>query len=190
MFVLWFRAGLLHILDVAAFDHQLFLLTICASPTSRNALALALRVTGFTVGHSLTLAAAALGVVGVSATLVEVLIPLSITLAAVLEWRSTSVPTGRLRSALITAAFGLVHGLGFAGTLGEEAASYGGLASAILPFNLGVEVGQLVVVASLLVVITLARAIVPRPQWHAPALLVGAAVGGLVLAAQRAFGLA
>lgn len=190
MFELWFRAGLFHILDVAALDHQLFLLTLCVSSTGGALGVLTLRVTGFTVGHSMTLAAAALGVVGLSAPLVEVLIPLSITVAAALEWRTAGVPTGRLPPALITTAFGLLHGLGFAGTLGEEAEAYGGLSSAILPFNLGVEVGQLVVVVSMLVVITLARALVPRPQWHAPVLLLGSAVGGFILAAQRVFGLA
>ena len=101
-------------------------------------------VTAFTVAHSLTLALAAAGWVPIPTRIVEVVIAASVLLAAI----ANVVPrVGRLGPKLAF-AFGLVHGFGFAGALGELAADTAALLPTLAGFNLGVELGQLAVVVA------------------------------------------
>jgi len=105
-------------------------------------------VTAFTLAHSVTLALAAFETVRLPARLVEATIAASILVAAGLAWRKTQ--DGRIggRQAWLTAfGFGLIHGFGFAGVLGELGLGSVGLAGPLLSFNLGVELGQLACVA-------------------------------------------
>lgn len=114
------------------------------APTGRAALAaLVLTVTCFTVGHSITLALAGLGWVTVSGGWVEPVIAISIGISALLNL----FPVPGLRGHWLALGFGLVHGLGFSGVLVEAGISGGLMAWALAGFNLGVEAGQLMVVA-------------------------------------------
>jgi hydrogenase/urease accessory protein HupE len=103
-------------------------------------------ITAFTVAHSLTLASAALGWLTLRSAPVEATIALSIVLVAseALQPRET---LARRLPALVAFLFGLVHGLGFAGALSEIGLPQNHLATALLTFNLGVEIGQLMAVA-------------------------------------------
>ena len=101
-------------------------------------------VTAFTVAHSITLSLAALGLVHVPARIVEPLIAASIVWVAV---ENLVAPGGVGRRWLIAAAFGLVHGLGFASALIELDLSRETLVRALIGFNVGVELGQLAFVA-------------------------------------------
>ncbi|RZJ62227.1 MAG: HupE/UreJ family protein [Acidovorax sp.] len=105
--------------------------------------ALLITVTSFTVGHSITLVLAGLGWVTVSGNWVEPAIAISIGVSALLNL----FPVKGLRSDLLALCFGLVHGLGFSGALIEAGVSGGLLVWALAGFNLGVEAGQLMVVA-------------------------------------------
>jgi hypothetical protein len=109
-------------------------------------------VTAFTVAHSLTLALAATGYVPIPTRLVELTIAASVLLAAVLN----HVPKAPRFGVKLAFAFGLVHGFGFANALGDLAGDTTRLTS-LVGFNLGVELGQLGVVAALLPLLTLAR---------------------------------
>lgn len=102
-------------------------------------------VTAFTVAHSLTLALAASGYVPIPTRLVELTIAASVLFAAVLNL----VPNAPRIGAKLAFAFGLVHGFGFANALGDLAGDTG-LVASLAGFNLGVELGQLAVVAALL----------------------------------------
>ena len=101
-------------------------------------------MTAFTIGHSITLALAALGLVRVPSRPIEVLIALSILLSAIHALR----PLFPGREALIAAFFGLIHGLAFAATLEQLGLGRWERVAGILAFNLGIETMQLIVVAA------------------------------------------
>jgi len=131
--------GMEHI--VTGFDHLLFLLGLLLVGRSfRNLVEI---VTSFTIAHSLTLALAALGFINPLSWLVEAGIALSIVYVG-LENILLDTVSHRWR---ITFFFGLLHGFGFAGVLQQMDLARGGLALSLLTFNLGVEIGQVAVVA-------------------------------------------
>jgi hydrogenase/urease accessory protein HupE len=149
--------GIDHILF--GFDHLLFVLALLL--LSRGWKRLVGTITAFTVAHSITLAAAVLGVVHVPGPPVEACIALSIVFVAAEILRG-----GRGLSVrapwLVALAFGLLHGLGFAGALGEVGLPHSAIPVALLFFNLGVEIGQLLFVAAAVVFITGARQAMQR----------------------------
>ena len=146
--VTYLRIGFEHIL--LGFDHLLFVLALVI--LVRDKRQIVLTVTAFTVAHSITLAAATLGVLEVPGPPVEAAIALSIVLIAV------EIVNARRGHASLTArwpwliafCFGLLHGLGFAGALAEVGLPSHAIPLALLFFNLGVEIGQLVFVAVVL----------------------------------------
>lgn len=131
--------GLDHILFVVG----LFLLSAKLGP-------LLWQVTSFTIAHSITLALGALGVVQISPDIVEPLIAASIVYVAV-----ENLMTDRLKlwRPAIVFGFGLLHGLGFAGVLAEFGMPDGHFLTALFAFNIGVELGQLAVVAACFAVV-------------------------------------
>ncbi len=138
------RLGIEHILT--GWDHLAFLLALLLAGAGLKE---ALRtVTGFTVGHALTLALATLGALRPPAAVIEPLIAASIVFAAGANLRELRrrEPRGARRWP-IAAAFGLVHGFGFAGALLELRLPRAGLFTALLSFNAGVELGQAAIVA-------------------------------------------
>jgi hypothetical protein len=134
--------GVEHILS--GFDHLMFVLALLFLVGFNRRLVLT--ITAFTVAHSLTLALSALGLLTLRPPPVEATIALSIALVASegLNGRQT---LARRWPALVAFTFGLVHGLGFAGALKEIGLPQNHLPVALLTFNAGVEVGQLLVVA-------------------------------------------
>lgn len=148
----FFADGLHHILIGA--DHVLFLVCLmlplvlgrAATPSGgwrSSAWPLLALVTAFTVGHSITLGLASWRVLNAPPSLIEPLIALTIALTAV----DNLWPVLGRRRALAAFVFGLIHGFGFAGPLLELDLAPWAMASALLQFNLGVEAGQLIVVA-------------------------------------------
>jgi hydrogenase/urease accessory protein HupE len=131
-------------------DHLIFVLLLVLLVRS-PALLLA-TITGFTVGHSVTLVMAVLGVVNVPGPPVEALIALSIVQLAseVVVQNDTGDAAVARRPWLVSSVFGLLHGLGFAGALAETGLPSTGLPLALATFNVGVELGQLLFVAVVL----------------------------------------
>jgi len=125
-------------------------------------------VTAFTVGHSITLSLAALGVVNLPSRPIEVLIAFSVFLLAAELSRSEDAPPTLLRRFpwLIAGVFGLLHGLGFAGALSEVGLPQTDIPLALFSFNVGIEFGQ---VAFVFVVLILKRVVDPLllrlPRW-------------------------
>ncbi len=148
----YFPLGIEHILS--GFDHLFFvialLLIVWRTRASEGARALAktllATVTAFTIGHSLTLAAATLDLLRLPTTPTELAIALSVLLVAVELARDDRSTLTMRFPWLIAFAFGLLHGFGFAGALREIGLPAGGIAMPLLLFNLGVEAGQLLVV--------------------------------------------
>ncbi|MEZ5916951.1 MAG: HupE/UreJ family protein [Parvularculaceae bacterium] len=141
--------GVEHILG--GVDHLLFLtgLLFIASDVRRTIVT----VTGFTLAHSLTLIATALDIVRVSVPATEAVIALSIVFLASEIARGDRTTLAWRRPALVASTFGLVHGAGFAAALGEIGLPQTEKVGALLFFNLGVELGQLGVVALVFAVI-------------------------------------
>jgi len=142
-------------------------------------------VTVFTVAHSITLLLAALGILDVPSRVVESIIALSIALVAL------NNITGRVRegSLLVVMTLGLFHGLGFAAVMGHLPFRTQDLLKAVLGFNIGVELGQMAIVAALFPVLYLLRT---RPLYQPVVLKGGSALLILISGAwfvQRAFGL-
>ncbi len=115
-------------------------------------------VTAFTIAHSITLVLAALGVVDLPASLVEPAIALSIAYVGAENFFLKSID----RRWIIAFLFGLIHGFGFAGILRKLGLPEQGLVLSLLSFNVGVEAGQIAVVAVVLPIIVLLR----RQPWH------------------------
>lgn len=145
-FVAYFRAGVEHL--IAGADHLVFLLVLIlpaiAAPgdMQRRALSVVAAVTGFTVAHALTLTAAATDLLRPPTALIEALIALSIIVTAVDNVRPF-IPGPRTA---LAAFFGTIHGFGFATALSALPLDPAGFAVALLGFNLGIEVAQIVVV--------------------------------------------
>ncbi|HEY5939025.1 MAG TPA: HupE/UreJ family protein [Kofleriaceae bacterium] len=154
---LWIRIGVEHILGGP--DHLAFvigLLLVLQLAIDRRLL---LTITAFTIAHSLTLALAVLGVVRVPIAPVEACIALSVLLVA--REATHQEPTAIRRWPWLAAgAFGLIHGLGFAAALGEIGLPRAALAWSLVWFNVGVELGQLAVVAVVVAIAWLWRRLV------------------------------
>jgi hydrogenase/urease accessory protein HupE len=135
------QLGVSHILS--GIDHLLFVLGLLLLVGFRKQLITT--VTSFTVAHSLTLAASALGAISLRSPPVETVIALSIVLVSVEALGKRDTLTRRW-PALVAFIFGLVHGLGFAGALKEIGLPAHNANLALLSFNVGVELGQLFVI--------------------------------------------
>jgi hydrogenase/urease accessory protein HupE len=162
----YLRLGVEHILF--GFDHLLFVLALVI--LVRGWARVALTVTAFTIAHSITLAAATLGFVNVPGPPVEATIALSIVLVAVeiLNARRGKPSLTAHMPWLVAFSFGLLHGFGFAGALAEVGLPQHAIPVALLFFNIGVEVGQLVFVAAVLSTISLLRYAASRLWEPAP----------------------
>jgi len=145
---LYVTIGVRHILP-DGLDHILFVLALFLSSTRLRALVV--QISTFTVAHTVTLGLAAVGVLSPSAGFVEPLIAATIAFVAIENVFLQDMPRWR---PLIVFIFGLVHGLGFAGFFGELGLPPGQFWSALIGFNIGVEIGQISVVV---VAFTLSR---------------------------------
>ena len=196
-FTAFARQGVWHIWH--GFDHLLFLISLLLPAVLRwngtrwrpvgtlreAAFEVAKVVTAFTLAHSVTLTLATLGLVSLPSRLVESAIACSVVLAAL----NNVWPIVRQRLWLLAFGFGLLHGLGFAGALLDLGLPAHAMVVPLLAFNLGVELGQLAIVALLLPLIFLLRetSLYPRLMLRAGSSAI-AVLGGLWLV-ERAFDL-
>lgn len=169
--------GVEHIL--LGFDHLLFVLALLM--LVRGAKRIVLTVTAFTVAHSITLVGATLGWVTLPGAPVEATIALSIVFLAreiTMVWRGHASLTER-RPWVVAFAFGLLHGLGFAGALAEIGLPQNAVPAALLCFNIGVEIGQLLFVGAVLAVVIGSRSWLQRMfqmlRWLPPYAIGGVA---------------
>ncbi|WP_417603533.1 HupE/UreJ family protein [Primorskyibacter flagellatus] len=149
-FAAYVPVGFDHILPLGL-DHILFVLGLFfLSPRIRPLL---WQISAFTLAHTVTLALGATGVVSVSPAIVEPLIAASIAYVAFENIRSPVMSRWR---PLVIFGFGLLHGLGFASVLGEFGLPQDRFLSALIGFNIGVELGQLTVIAAMLALVWVA----------------------------------
>jgi hydrogenase/urease accessory protein HupE len=179
----YLRLGVEHILT--GVDHLLFLLGLLV--VCRRLRTVAGIITCFTVAHSVTLALAALGVVTLPGRIVEPLIAATIAIVGLENLARGDEPKGRW---LLTFAFGLVHGLGFAAALRQTGLGANGtsIAGPLVAFNLGVELGQLAVALPLLALLWRLRALPPFARHGARATSLIVVGFGIVWLVQRLVG--
>ena len=160
----YLKLGVEHILT--GVDHLLFVLALLL--ITGGGWKLVKTVTAFTIAHSITLAAATLGYVQVWSRPVEAVIALSIVFVAVEIVHRRSGREGVTARApwIVAFIFGLLHGFGFAGALSEVGLPQGNIPLALLFFNVGVELGQLLFIAAVLAFIALVRRVrLPLRRW-------------------------
>ncbi|MEY3050511.1 MAG: hypothetical protein RLY31_296 [Bacteroidota bacterium] len=152
-FLTYVQMGIRHITDLSAFDHMLFVITLCAIYRLGEWKRILVLVTAFTIGHSLTLVLTGFQLLSVPGALVETLIPITILLTALFNvWERKPNGVIPIRHGLslqysLALVFGLIHGMGFANffraLMGEEHK----IAWPLFSFNVGIELGQLAIVA-------------------------------------------
>lgn len=150
-FAFYFKLGWQHILSLDALDHLLFVLALSAIYLLRNWKQVLVLVTAFTIGHSLTLALSVYNIVKVNDSLVEFLIPCTIIATAVFNFFQKDFTPRSLRlNYFLALFFGLIHGLGFANTIRFMLAKDQSIGWSLFAFNIGLEVGQVLVVLCIL----------------------------------------
>ena len=155
---LWFQTGFEHITDLAGYDHMLFLLILFSVYSFRNWDWLIL-ITAFTIGHCITLALSVLNIIRLPSSLIEFAILLTILISAIFRWIQVEKNENKSyqkdqKVYAVTLLFGLIHGLGFSNMLRSLLGSQADILQPLLFFNLGLEVGQIVIVLFSLVTIT------------------------------------
>lgn len=149
MFSSYLTLGFEHILDPGGLDHVLFIAVLTAPFLIKDWKKVLILVTAFTIGHSVTLALAAMNVIAINAQLVEILIAASIVITALINILDTG--SQKMLPRYATASiFGLIHGLGFSNffrsILGKD-----DIILPLLSFNIGVELAQIIIVICILV---------------------------------------
>jgi hypothetical protein len=191
MFSTYFQLGFEHITDLNGYDHILFLIALCAAYRYTDWKRILILVTAFTVGHSITLALAVLNIIPVNAAWIEFLIPLTILITAikniVFQQRNTQFGLATKGTYALALGFGLIHGMGFSNflrsLLGDE------LTFPLFAFNVGLEVGQLIIVAVIfgMQAVILHFSILKHAWWNIGLSTLAAGVSVLLMAERIPF---
>ena len=150
-FILYVKMGFNHVLDFSAYDHILFLIVLAVIYSVRQWKNVLWLVTLFTLGHSLTLALSAYGVLKIRIHLIEFLIPVTIFVTGlfnVINNNKASISKVNLFFALI---FGLIHGLGFSNYFRSMIGKEEDKLLPLVEFALGIELAQIVIVIIILI---------------------------------------
>jgi len=188
MFNDYFKLGIDHILDPNGYDHILFVTTLCALYRPEQWRKLVILVTAFTLGHSLTLALSGLDMVSVNPVLIERLIPITIILTGIFNIyvisKNNENDTKVMFNYIISLGFGLIHGLGFSNYFKAILGNEESIVKPLFAFNIGVEVGQIVIVALVIVLAYLLLNVfrLQKKYWTITISLLAILVAGYLLA--------
>ena len=180
-FGFYFKLGWEHIISIGALDHQLFILALAAIYLLKDWKQVLILVTAFTIGHSITLALSVFDIIRFSAKWVEFLIPCTIVFTAIINlFQKSFTPKSVRINYFLALFFGLVHGMGFANSIRFMLASDQSIGWGLFGFNIGLEVGQIAVVLSILLFSTILVALfkVNRRDW---VIFASAGIFGLAL---------
>ncbi|MEM0992989.1 MAG: HupE/UreJ family protein [Bacteroidota bacterium] len=148
-FDFYIKLGFQHISNLAGYDHILFLVVLCAVYRMEQWKKILILVTAFTIGHSITLALAALDTFAISSTIIKFLIPLTIFITALHNvLRSATIETSSKmgRNYLMALFFGFIHGMDFSNYFKALLMDASDITAPLLGFNIGIELGQLLIV--------------------------------------------
>jgi hypothetical protein len=180
-FIFYFKLGWDHITEWGALDHQLFITALAAIYLMQDWRRVAILVTAFTIGHSVTLALSVLDIFRLPEQLVEFLIPCTIVITSISNLITKDADAKKIQTNYWLALFfGFIHGMGFANALRFMLTKDENLGIGLFGFNIGLEIGQLLVVGVILIVAELVVSIfgVKRNNWI---LFVSAAIFSLAL---------
>lgn len=187
-FQTYLKLGFDHISDLAGYDHILFIVALCAGYKISQWRNILILVTAFTIGHSVTLALSALNLVKFRAEVIEFLIPVTIFLTAIFNVLRKGEQRKLMLNYYLALFFGLIHGLGFSNyfraLLGQEES----IVQPLFAFNLGVELGQLIIVGVILAIGYLVMNVFRANQRDWNLFVSGAAAGiAVILMAEAKF---
>lgn len=187
---LYLRLGLTHIADLDGYDHLLFVAVLTVAYPAGAWRHLLVLITAFTAGHSLTLALATTGVLRVPTAWIEAAIPATIACTAALTlWRQRAgdAPNGALAGRyLLAAGFGLIHGMGFSNYLRSLLGGEASLLGPLVAFNVGLEVGQVMIVAVVLALGAVATQVARLPaRWWVRGVSTAALAVAVPMTVQR-----
>lgn len=179
-FELYFRLGINHILDLAGYDHILFIVVLCSLYSISDQKRIIILVSAFTIGHSLTLAMATYNLLNINSGLVEFLIPVTIAITSAGNIIQPKASKGLQLNYFFAVFFGLIHGLGFSNYLKALLGKEVSLLNPLFAFNVGIEAGQLLIVSFFLLfsLIPLKILKVNQKQWTS---LVSAIILGIAI---------
>ena len=185
-FEIYLPLGFQHITNIQGYDHILFVIALCAVYRLKDWKKIALLVTAFTIGHSITLALATLNLISYSTKLIELLIPMTIVLTCLINFfhKSTTYSLDVEKPSFfrypVAMIFGLIHGMGFSNYLKSLLGTEQSIWQPLLAFNIGLEFGQLVIVVIVLIISSLLLDIfrVKKHNWN---LILSGIVLGIAL---------
>jgi len=157
-FWIWFSTGFQHILDWNGYDHILYVIALCVLFSVKDWKKLLVLITAFTIGHSLTLVMSVLDIVVVKQSLIEVMIPLTIMSTCIINIvyrKKSETSQNKINYNLnfvLALIFGFIHGMGFSYLLKSMLGREENALFPLLSFNLGLELGQIIIVISMLLV--------------------------------------
>lgn len=179
-FSLYYGLGLEHILDINGYDHILFVIALSCLYQVKDWKAVLTMVTAFTLGHSVTLALATLNVITVNSGLIEFLIPVTILFTSISNL-FLKEPKGKVGiNSVYAGVFGLIHGMGFSNYLRSLLGMEESILMPLFAFNIGLEVGQIIIVVAFMIVSSIAINILRLPyrDWK---MIISSAVGGIAI---------
>ena len=149
IFYSYLKLGFQHIVDIESLDHILFVITLCAVYQLAEWRKIAIVITAFTLGHSITLVLAALKIIVPNRYLIELLIPMTILISGVFNLISEKF---NIRSAKLyikyafALFFGLIHGMSFSSFFTDIMGDSSSIVFPLFSFNVGIELGQFFVI--------------------------------------------
>lgn len=182
-FPFYIKLGYDHIANLAGFDHIMFLVALCAVYRLEQWRNILILVTAFTIGHSVTLALASLDILVIPSHIIKFLIPLTIFLTAihnVVSHQDTISQPKMGRNYLMALFFGFIHGMDFSNYFKALLMDKGSIVIPLLGFNVGIELGQLLVVLGIVGVAFLMLNVlkVKHREWN---LFISGATAGMSL---------
>ena len=182
-FHFYLKLGFEHISNLAGYDHIMFLVALCAVYNVSQWRHVLILVTAFTIGHSVTLSLATFDILTIPSAIIKFLIPVTIFLTALNNVVSppldTTSPKIR-RNYFMALFFGFIHGMDFSNYFKALIGEFGSIFQPLLAFNLGIELGQILVVIGIFILAFVALTLLrfkPR-EWN---LFISGAAAGMSL---------
>ncbi len=152
-FSLWFTMGIQHICDLQGYDHILFIASLCILFDLHEWKKLLALITAFTIGHCITLALSVFNLLVIPASIIEILIPITIIITCITNILHRENPLTNIRHYYFSVLlFGFIHGMGFSYLLKSLLGSEENILSPLFLFNLGLETGQVIIVVFVLLI--------------------------------------
>lgn len=186
-FSTYLQLGFNHIIDLNGYDHILFIIALCSIYQLRDWQKVLVLITAFTIGHSITLALATLKIIEYRTEAIEFLIPITILLTAFSNFfHKTPEPftkpkkKGQNLRYVMALCFGLIHGMGFSNFLRSFLGREASIIKPLFAFNVGLELGQILVVTLILTVsfVAIDSLKVRKHDWN---LIVSGIVAGMAI---------